>query len=279
MRFRICLFVMGPVLAGTAASAAVISGNYCSVASIADFPAGFVPVGNWNDFTAVAGYGSNDSATNLIYSDGSPATGTGVRWDVSNGGSQNTNDQVFRPLPPATLGQHIDDGHDQMMTGYLQASKNSTTLPFIRLKGTGIDTDYFGGSYSVIVYFDGDGDAASDGALASMAVYTSEFDYLTGTLPLVTYYGRDPLDTNYAVTNDGTAPLSVYQRISSTNPAAPTAGNYIQFDGLTNSEFFVVLAGLPGQHGVAMNGFQIVPEPATLGFLALGSLGLLRRRR
>lgn len=38
------------------ASAQFIAGNYCSVAPIADYPAGLGGSGTWNDYTQPAGY-------------------------------------------------------------------------------------------------------------------------------------------------------------------------------------------------------------------------------
>jgi hypothetical protein len=245
-------------------------------------PAGVQPAGSWNDLTSPAGYGANDSKANLLYSDGSVAVGTTATWAVSEGGSQNTNDEVYRPKPPATLGLDIDDGHDQMMAGYLQASKNSATTPWITLTVTGIDVAAFGGSYSIVLYSDGDDDIASNAGAQQFTLYSSVADYLLGDSE-ASYYGRDKTGTNYSITNDGSNPTSVYQQIVSTNSLSPTEGNYVQFDGLTGTDFVVRIAGAPGVHGAALNGFQIVqtivPEPASFALLGISGLALLRRRR
>jgi hypothetical protein len=280
MRMRLGLYLATATvaIAGSTVQASVIGGNFCSVAPIMNDPAGLVPAGSWNDLTSVAGYGANDSKANAIYSDGSNSGAT-LTWAVSEGGSQNTNDEVYRPKPPATLGLDVDDGHDQMMAGYLQASKNSAATPWISLKATGLNVADFGGSYSVILYSDGDDDIASMTGYETFSIYSSEAAYIGGSPALATYYGRDKSAVNYAVTSDGTNPLAVYQQVVSMNPASPTEGNYARFDGLTGSEFYVRIEGIAGQHGAALNGFQIVPEPATLAFLGLGGLAMLRRRR
>jgi hypothetical protein len=276
---RTCLIGAAIALLGSTAYGSVLSGNFCSTARILDYPAGLLPVANWNDLTSPAGYLANDSKSNPIYADGSVAAGTVITWAVSDGGSQNTNDEVYRPMPPDSIGLHIDDGHDQMMAGYLQASKNSSTAPWLTLKVTGLDLAAFGGSYSVILYFDGDDDVASLTSAAALSIYSSQAAFEASQASLATYYGRDKDDVNYAVINDGSDPFSVYQQIVSTDPLNPTEGNYVQFDGLTGSELFVRFEGVPWEHGVALNGFQIIPEPATLAVLGLGSLALVLRRR
>ncbi|HOA73729.1 MAG TPA: PEP-CTERM sorting domain-containing protein [Phycisphaerae bacterium] len=277
---RSSMYLAGTVLAiaGSTVHASIISGNFCSVAPIMDEPAGLVPAGNWNDLTSSAGYGANGIKTNAIYADGSNSGAT-IEWAVSEGGSQNTNDEVYRPKPPATLGLDIDDGHDQMMAGYLQASKNSVAAPWISLKVSGLNVGDFGGRYSVILYSDGDDDIAALTGYETFSIYSSEAAYIGGSPALATYYGRDKTGVNYSVTSDGTNPLAVYEQIVSIDPASPTEGNYVRFDGLSGTEFYVRIEGVGGEHGAALNGFQIVPEPATFVFLSLGSLAMLRRRR
>lgn len=278
--FVACLAVSASMSVG-ASAATVISGNFCSVAPVVDFPAGLIPVGNWNDLTGPAGFGPTGSKPNPIYSDGSTALGAVISWSTSDGGSQNTNDAVIRPMPPATLGNHIDDGHDQLMTGYLQASKHSSSEPVITLRMTGLDVSKFGGSYDVILYFDGDDDIESNTARVRFSVWSSLSAFQSFTAPLATVYGRDPVNVNFPVTHTIPGFLGDYVQITSTDEFNPTAGNYVRFSGLTNSEFYVRMVGVAGQHGVALNGFQVVPEPGAAMALAGGVamlLGLRPRR-
>ena len=276
LQLSVCLLILSVPMA---ASAEIISGNYCSVAHIADYGTGVgaVPAMYWNDFTQPGGFLPTDSAMDPFYSNGSSATGTMIAWTITAGGSQNTNDYIARPLPPNTLGGHIDDGHDQMMAGYLQASKHSTFDPVISLATSNLDLNMIGDTYSVIVYFDGDDDVESDTGSARFELWSSEQSYMNSDPSLMTYYGRDPLAMNYSIENDGTDPQSVYKRIMSNDPQNPTEGNYVRFDNLRGAEFYIRMTGMAGEHGVAMNGFQIVPEPQALILLALGMFYYRRR--
>lgn len=246
-----------------AASAAMISGNFCSVANVENPPAGYMEAQTWNDFTSAAGYGGVGSSNSVLYED-TTLSGVTVSWAGSAGISQNTNDNVNRP-------GDIDDGHDEMMTGYLQASKwgSGQYVPYIRLEVSDIDVEAFGGSYDVLLYFDGDGDVEGTSGHVSFVA-----DDGVGTYP--TYYGRDD-GQQYALLNDGSDPVSVYSQITSTNSNNPTAGNYVRFSGLTGTDLEVTMAGMAGEQGVALNGFQIVPEPASLLLVGLGLVFLTRR--
>lgn len=281
MKHRLAMAIAGVTsvawLAG-AANAGTISGNYCSVGQIQNYPAGVSPSPYWNDFTAVnpsGGYLPTDSASDPLYDDGvTPALGTTIAWATSDGGSQNTNDYVDRP-------GDLQGGDDEMMSGYLQGSRFSSTDPYIALKATGLDFNMLGQLYSVIVYFDGDSDVEGQDSRAKFEIWASEADYQGGQPPLERVFGRD-YGHQFALDHLGGNPLAHYARISSTDELNPTMGNYVQFDGLTSPEFYVRITGVGsltgGGHGVALNGFQIVPEPASLVLLALGGLAALRRR-
>lgn len=252
------------VVSVNGALAAAISGNFCSVANVQNPPAGVVETSVWNNLTSTAGFGGFGSSSALLYEDNS-AAGVTVSWAGSAGVSQNTNDSVDRSTD-------VDDGHDEMMTGYLQASKFGPAgyTPEITLEVTGIDLAAFGGAYDVILYFDGDGDIESTSGYASI-----EID--DGVTFQPTLYARDE-GLQYALQNDGSDPLSVYSQITSTSSASPSVGNYAVFSGLTGTSFLATLTGIGSEHGVALNGFQIVPEPASWMLLGSGMLLAFRRR-
>ena len=278
MRIMISGFLLVALTCG-AANAETISGNYCSVAHIADYGTGvgIVPTLSWNDFTQPIGHLPTDTALDPLYDQGGTATGTLIAWSTTAGGSQNTNDYIARPLPPATLGGHIDDGHDQMMAGYLQASKHSDFAPAVTLRAANLDLSRIGNTYSLIMYFDGDEDVESPTGYATFELWDSELSYMNGDPAMMTYYGRDQVGSNYSIENDGTDPMSVYRQIMSMDSQNPTEGNYVRFDGLRSTEFFAKITGMAQDHGVALNGFQIVPEPASMLLLAIGAFCLRRR--
>lgn len=278
------------------AGAAVLNGNFCSVANVVDVPAGLYSAGAWNDLTGPAGYGAagvvlgSGGGGVLKYDNGAAVPGAvQIQWDTPNGGSQNTNDNVIRAFPPASIGNHIQDGHDQLMTGYLQASRLSNSLPIVTLEGRNVTAAYNSG-YSLVLYTDGDDDVQNPagGQQFRVGLWTSPTDYLlngwAGAAQAV--YGKDA--ANYGIDHTVAGSLADYARITSTVDGSPTVGNYIQFDNLSLSDFYVRIEGViggpagnlnSGGHGVALNGFEIVPEPATLVMLVVAGVTMITRRR
>jgi hypothetical protein len=271
---------------------ATISGNYCSTAQIVDYPAGVHPVANWNDYTEVApggGYNPTDTADLVITNTGADVTGTvNVSWAMPNGGAQNSNDQITRPNPGDTIGNDIDDGHDQMMTGYLSATRKSPLTPTYSLTVSGLSALFT--SYDVIVYFDGDSDVQPDNTTANNQFSTGIWADGTKAASLGSMlYGRDTED--FADVHTVAGDLGDYEQIVSTTNGTPTAGNYVRYSNLTSDSFFLEALGVSagadglgndGGHGIGVTGFQIVgiPEPSSLFMLGfVGIFGLLRRRR
>ncbi|MFP4053577.1 MAG: PEP-CTERM sorting domain-containing protein [Phycisphaerae bacterium] len=268
---RFCSIAVVLTMVAGIAGAETLAANWCSVANVANPPAGVVPTLGWNDFTGPAGFSPTDSSSDPLYASGATATGVTVSWTTSDGGSQNTNDYVLRP-------SDIQDGHDEMMAGYLQASKYSSAEPVITLEVTGLNVQDFGGSYDVYVYFDGDDDVTGATSRAMFRIYDSKATFDGGGGPLLTYFGRDD-GSDFAVDHTVAGDLSDYEQIVSTDEFNPTAGNYVQFSGLELDQFYVRIVGVAGQHGVAMNGFQVVREPTTMALLGLGGIAAIFRRR
>lgn len=285
---RIHYWLAAVLVITAGAQAGVISGNFCSVANIADDPAGVVPAGNWNDYTGPAGFGAAATVTSgagqIEYADSSQvAAGLALSWNVSPAGSQNTNDNVTRPAV-GTLGADIDDGHDQMMAGYLQVSRLSNAVPILQFTGSGLNI--VGDSYDLILYLDGDSDVQPDSSTANNQYKVGIWTDATKSSALATMvFGRDASD--YPLVNDGTSPLAQYVQVTSTIDGSPTEGNYVRFSGLSSDSFYVEIEGVlggtnglsnDGGHGIALNGFQIIPEPMTLSLLGVGAFFLRRKK-
>ncbi|MFP4106267.1 MAG: PEP-CTERM sorting domain-containing protein [Phycisphaerae bacterium] len=284
------LFIVAAIAASvlliSQAHAKVINGNFCSEANVADPPAGLYSSGQWNDLTSATGgfsgsgtaYGSAGGGV-LTYDDGSDVSGNvSVSWTGEPAAAQNTNDGVYRPFPPATIGAHIDDGHDQLMSGYLQVPYESATTPTIVFSGSGLHSAYEG-DYGLVLYSDGDDDVEGTGnGQVTFSVWTTEADYLANPLnPLARVFGRDASD--FAVDHTVAGDKSDYVQITSTVNGSPTEGNYVEFSGLESDSFYVRIEGQTDVHGAALNGFEIVPEPATMAILGLGGVAVLIRRR
>jgi len=130
-----------------------------------------------------------------------------------------------------------DPGNLRLMRGYI---RNLGTDP-ATVTLTGLGT-VFGGTYDVLVYFDG----ANQGTAWAA-------DYRIGA---VTLRGTDPANTDFtgAFIQDGGA-----------------GGNYLRFENLQGPGFTLSAAPLPGSMA-AINAVQVVhtPEPATVGLLGAG---------
>jgi hypothetical protein len=177
--------------------------------------AGAEPQAFWNN--AESGCGSLSS---LLDSTGR-LTDVSVTW---------RGDWGYLPVPN-------DPGNRRLMRGYIQ---NLGTDP-ATVTLTGLGT-VFGGTYDVLVYFDG----ANQGTAWAT-------DYRIGA---VTLRGTDLANTDFtgAFVQDGGA-----------------GGNYLRFENLQGDGFTLSAAPLAGSTA-AVNALQVVhtPEPATAGLLGAG---------
>ena len=251
---------------GVAAHAAVITGNWCNIANIADPPAGYLESGNWSDLTEPNGYSESDTATggtgDLIWDDGSsaPAAVT-VSWV---GEDLDTNDQADRPTSPSTTGADIDDGHDQLYAGFLAELQGNTPIS-VDLSGMSSAMSAVPGATHYNVYFYIDGDEESNPA---------DWEMTDGT---TTFYGRD--DFTFVDVHTTAGSLADYSQVTNTT-GTHQSGNYVMFGPYTGDSVAWTLQTV-NSTDIGIPGFEIdvVPEPTTAALLGMFGLGLLLRRR
>ena len=256
------------------AGAAVIAGNWCNTANVADPPAGLQLSNYWSDLTVPNGFDANAIGTTgvnfatggaagaLKYSDGSDTPGAfQANW---NGDDMDTNDEANRPIPPATLGAEIDDGHDQMMAGFLWVGNGNTlTLSFSGM--TAVMTDVGGDYYDVYLYIDADEEANA-----------SEWELTDGT---TAYYGQD--DATFVEQHTGpVGDLSDFVQVANTVSGTYQSGNYVLFEGLNTDTVSFSLTSTNAAD-IGITGFEIfvVPEPASALLFGLVGVIALRRRK
>jgi PEP-CTERM motif len=112
-----------------------------------------------------------------------------------------------------------------------------------------------------------------------------------GPYDVYVYYGSDGNDRTGTITTTNSP--TVYNIATNTNPfdgtftlatpeddAAVDNGEYALFSGVTGNAF--TITATRGSNNIGVHGVQLVgtiPEPASLGLLGVGALGLLARRR
>jgi len=174
-------------------------------------------------------------------------TMTSASFDPNNG-TETYNSYV-------TISTSAPDGH-YLMRGYVKGSASSP----VSVTVSGLDAKTFA-EYDVIVYFDGDNTAAD---------WVTAYALAVGGTTVATIYGKDSRDTSNW---DGS-----WVEATGTTTADATAGNYVQFTGLTTSSFTLTATPVSGDGPI--NAIQIisVPEPASLALLVLGAVAALAAR-
>src|SRR6266850_688041 len=205
------------------------------------------------------------------------ATTATTTWDSSN----TWNDVAWVGSPNAKL-----------MNGYLDATgqPNDNSIPYGFFNNANKPEVYVSGlaawltaqgaaSYKVVVYTDGDNTSGRKGEYWLQSA--------TGDPALATVLGPDL--TSHVFVSDVSNFSGTFTEVplSANTLATAGEGNFLVFTGVRADSFILRTEEYPsGVAGDALraqiNGIQIiavVPEPATIGLLALAGFGLLSRRR
>lgn len=214
------------------------------------------------NFVGGGGPGAGQNRT-LSNTDGWAGLVPQINWNNANGASGTLNALIDHLGAPTTAsiswttnatystGNGSSTANHILMNGYVDVHDNQT--------GTFIVTGIPYPLYHVYVYTDSD---AADSRDESINLVTGAGDY--GTV-----WVSD--ESNFTGT---------FTRATATSLNGPGAqGNYVLFENVIGSSF--TLTGTARNFRSFINGIQVVaavPEPTTLSLLALGGLGLLRRR-
>jgi hypothetical protein len=226
----------------------ILVGSAAQAAISVNFVGGGGGDANGNSITAPAGVVALDNWNNLTMADG-----TFVNLIDDTGGFTTADITWDGDGTWAAYAENDTSGNHQLFNGYVDdfeaAGGGGTNVG----RYTVAQVPY--ALYDVYVYADSD---ATDGRRAS---YT-----IGGT----TFYLADMKNFN----NDPT-----FDPVTSTTAGTFEAGNYMLFQGLSGANFELVTTAQVFRSFVS--GIQIVqvPEPGTLGLLALAATSLLRPRR
>ncbi|MEX0776570.1 MAG: PEP-CTERM sorting domain-containing protein [Phycisphaeraceae bacterium] len=172
------------------------------------------------------------------------------------------------------------------LTNIVDDSNTVTTADFTVSTGSsGVGNN----SYTPVDAFDGDTRLLNGFTSGSNSSSTNFITIVMSQIPYTVYdlylYFDRP-NTTMAISVTGSA--TVYNVTNTAvgfydNATIDGNGNYVVFSGLTASSFTATLdaTGIlrPGLNGWQIVDATVVPEPASLGILALASLTLLARRR
>jgi len=195
---------------------------------------------NWNNAEGSSGSGV------ALHDDAGDLTGASVTWTYAGKSYTAVSD---------------DTGDGCLMRGYIHRFANLIP-PEITVSGLGAPFTVHG--YSVIIYFDGEN--------ANNVIYqdwVTEYVLAVTGSPAGSVFGKDAGWSSF----DGT-----FVQATGASAADATAGNYVQFTGLTTSSFTLTATPVSGDGPI--NAIQIIsaPEPASLALLVLGAVAALAAR-
>jgi len=301
MNRNLTALAVAPLLAlgatsSLAAHSLVLSGNYCSVAPIAN-PVPGLDLNGWANQAASLNIGPNEwfsdfTDSRSVY--GAPAasyssvgtanglTGNTVPGNGTSSGPNPYTNMFFNDKTAVPTGvtaswdagtqdsfddrSQVASRRDQLFGGYLQRNFEGAATSTITLSLAGLDLINGGDPYDLYVYVDGEDRKGPIGQ-------TGEWQAAVGS---TTYYGLD--DTDFFDNAGGTG-TQAYTRVTNTT-GTYTSGNYVLFEGLTGDSFTFTISS--ATRGVVLNAWELrfAPVPAPLALMAAGliALGASRRR-
>ncbi|MFV2066030.1 MAG: hypothetical protein ACC645_03555 [Pirellulales bacterium] len=192
--------------------------------------AGAVAAPNWNNLP-----GDDRTASGLIFSDGTPATGVSVDWGRER-------DDELRAATHVSHGQiDPDTQNERLFEGYLQASESHT----LRVDIADL-SPYFGSlnPYDVYVYVDADDDNPDAGGGSTQIT--------------------DGRDTYFLDDSVGNTFRGTFVEATSTDATSPTTGNYVVFRDVTSGTLSIRLSAnetLDSDRHPTISALQIVGGP------------------
>lgn len=209
--------------------------------------AGAAPQANWNNETG----GSQTTGQMLNLQDGT-ASGATVTWSSNNTWST-LGSLPSNPTP------------DQLLNfGYLDDAPGTGSKP-VTVTVSNIPASISGSAYDAVLYLSGDTGFLS----GSTDIHRGGTITVNGTTLPGVYYSSGPYLTTAGYLDSSSG-----------------LGNFVHLTGLTGNSFSVTLTPTSGNtERIPLDALQIttpvtiVPEPAALGLLGMGALGLLARRR
>jgi hypothetical protein len=224
------------------------------VTGTAGFPT--VAQSNWNNLPGPTG-DTNTLPLTLVDRAGATLAGTNVMWTSNNL-------WTISPDDPA-------DGDASLFKGYLDTNDTSTTTVMIS------DLPSTWAEYDVVVYLDGD---ASAGRIGDYTISsTNDGSHVASVSDTANWNVAMAAGGSYARANENASALT-------TTPGS-TTGNYLVFPGRTDLSFTLTAQGSlsgPSPPRAPINAIQIVatriiPEPASVALLAMGTMLLTAANR